>query len=277
MIPTAYAVSKRHRMLWATMNFIADTDPVTVRTKSWDRAVIKASVDRRKLILEHKAADQFRAFFREQLEQVREAGMSQERISQAINSTQEDLESTFVDVYLDTVKNYGPYVARSLGLVTKAPDPFKEPMVRWLRTNAGTRVADINKTTRDRLKRILATGVEAGDSIQEIARRIDDLYLDEIIPDRSMVIARTEVGNAANFASHEAAVQTGVPMEKTWNTLGDEFVRDIHADADGQTVEQDQDFTVGGEFLGWPGDISKGASGANTINCRCFLTWDVIG
>jgi len=145
-----------------------------------------------------------------------------------------------------------------------------------LRDNAASRVADINKTTREALKKVLAEGVEAGSSLQEIAHSIDDLYLDEIIPDRSMVIARTEVGNAANFASNQAAQATGVPMEKTWNSLGDAFVREDHADADGQTVEMDQDFQVGGEYLAYPGDISRGASAGNVINCRCFVTYDTM-
>jgi uncharacterized protein with gpF-like domain len=149
-------------------------------------------------------------------------------------------------------------------------------MLEWLRRFAAERVSGINETTRDQIQGIIADGTEAGDSLQEIARSLDDLYLDEIIPDRSMVIARTEVGNAANFASHEAAVQAGVPLKKTWNTLGDEFVREIHAEADGQTVGQDEPFEVGGERLQWPGDISMGASADNVINCRCFLTYDTV-
>jgi uncharacterized protein with gpF-like domain len=277
LIPSAYAVSKRHRILWATMNFLADRDTVGTRTRKWDRAVIKATVDRRKLILEHKAADMFRDFFEHQHEFVKEAGLSEDKITAALGATRDDLESTYKDVMLLTVQNYGPWVLGHLDATMKAPDPFAAPMVDWLREFAASRVADINKTTRDRLKLIIARGVEAGDSVEEIARGIDGLYLDEIIPDRSMTIARTEVGNAANFASNQAAQATGLPMEKTWNSLGDTFVREDHADADGQTVEQDQDFEIGGEYLGWPGDISKGATAGNVINCRCFITWDVVG
>ena len=258
------------------MNFLNNRSPVGIRTKAWDRAVIKAVVDRRKLILEHKAADMLRDFFTEQHAHVMAAGMSWERIDRALAITRDDLEATYNTVCLMTAQDYGPWAARHLDTVMKAPDPFREPMVNWLRANAASRVADINATTRKALRGILAAGTEAGDSLQEIARTIDDLYLDEIIPDRSMTIARTEVGNAANFASHEAAQASGVPMEKTWNTLGDGFVRESHADADGQTVEQDQDFEEGGSYLGWPGDISKGAPAEEVVNCRCFLTWEVL-
>lgn len=274
MIPSAYRVSKRHRILWATMKFIVERDVVGPRTKRYDRAVIKSTVDRRKLILEHQGADMLRDFFRRQHEHVKSAGIREDLIDQALGTTRDDLERVYSDVCLMSAGNYGPWVLRHLDATMKAPDPFVAPMTDWLRQNAATRVAGINKTTRDDLRDIIADGVTNGDSIQEIARAIDSLYLDQIIPDRSMTIARTEVGNAANFASNEAAQATGVPMEKTWNTLGDAFVREDHADADGQTVEQDQDFTVGGEYLGWPGDISKGATAGNVINCRCFITWD---
>lgn len=274
MIPSAYAVSKRHRILWATMNFLADRDTTSTRTKAHDRAVIKVAVDRRKLILEHKAADMFRDFFDYQHDFVKDAGISLDLIDQALGQTRDDLEETYKNVCLLTAGNYGPWVLGHLDATMKAPDPFVAPMVEWVRQNAASRVAGINKTTRDSLREIIADGITAGDTVETISRAIDDLYLDQIIPDRSMTIARTEVGNAANFASNEAAQATGVPMEKTWNSLGDAFVRESHADADGQTVEQDQDFVVGGEYLGWPGDISKGASAENVINCRCFITWD---
>lgn len=275
MIPSAYTVSAKHRVLWATMNFLAEHDPVGIRTRKWDRPLIKATVDRRKLILEHRAADEFADVFRAQLDSVKSALGNKVAVERAIQAHRDELERAYWKVYMDTASSYGPWAAAHLDAVMKAPDPFRAPMINWLLRFAASRVADINTTTREKIQGILAAGTEAGDSIEETARNLDALMLDEIIPNRSMTIARTEVGNAANFASHEAATASGVRMEKTWNSLGDSFVRDDHADADGQTVADDEDFEVGGEYMGWPGDISKGASAGNVINCRCFLTWDV--
>jgi len=274
VIPTAYRVSKRHKVLWATMKFMAANDPVGLRTKKWDRAVIKATVDRRKLMLEHSAADAFGDFFEEQRKAVQRALPSRLRVFQAVKGTVGGLAETYKNVVLDVASSYGPWAASHFGLIAKAPDPFREPMIEWIRQNAATRVAGINQTTREQIRDILAEATEEGDSVQEIARSLDDLYLDDIIPNRSMTIARTEVGNAANFASHEAATQLGVPMKKTWNTLGDAFVRDTHADADGQTVKDEEPFEVGEDQLLWPGDISLGAGPEEVINCRCFLTWE---
>ena len=33
-------------------------------------------------------------------------------------------------------------------------------------------------------------------------------------------------------------------------------------------------FNVGGQAMGYPGDISNGASPSNTINCRCAIGYD---
>ena len=57
--------------------------------------------------------------------------------------------------------------------------------------------------------------------------------------------------------------------EKEWNAI---FVRTRaeHAEADGQTVQIDEPFTVGGELLQEPGDSTLGASLWNIINCQCY-------
>ncbi len=59
------------------------------------------------------------------------------------------------------------------------------------------------------------------------------------------------------------------PVQKEWNTVGDERVRRAHANADFQQRDQDKPFNVGGEQLKYPGDTSLGASLGNIINCRC--------
>jgi hypothetical protein len=274
MIPSAYLVSQKSRVLFATMQFLSERSPVGPRTRRWDPAVIKSAVDRRKLILEHQAADEFATFFRSQLDRVKAAGLGNKaHVDRAIHGGRDALEAVYSKVCLDTAASYGPWVAQHLDVLTKADDAFKDPMVDWLRQNAASRVADINATTRERIKNIIADGTDQGLGSDGIASLLDDLYLEAIIPSRSMTIARTEVGNAANWASQHAATEAGVPMRKTWLSMGDEFVRDDHADADGQTVDDDEAFDVGGEQLQWPGDISLGASAGNVINCRCALTW----
>lgn len=146
-----------------------------------------------------------------------------------------------------------------------------ESIVRRLLAVAGTKVKGINETTMKMLRVALAEGVADGESIPQLASRIDTLYLDEIIPNRSTVIARTEVLSSANGASHEAASQfvqqTDIQLTKQWLATGDNRTRPTHVDADGQEVGLDEYFEVGGSQLMFPGD-PNGASD-EVIMCRC--------
>jgi hypothetical protein len=66
-------------------------------------------------------------------------------------------------------------------------------------------------------------------------------------------------------------------VEKEWVTAGDEIVRRSpfsHVAADGQKVNIDESFNVGGELLRIPGDTSQGASLSNVLGCRCASVRD---
>lgn len=56
---------------------------------------------------------------------------------------------------------------------------------------------------------------------------------------------------------------------RRWVTMHDDRVRDTHRAADGQTVGLDEEFTVGGASLRYPGDRLGPAS--EVINCRCII------
>lgn len=56
---------------------------------------------------------------------------------------------------------------------------------------------------------------------------------------------------------------------KTWETFGDDKVRDAHQEANGQRQLITSPFIVGGEQMMYPRDTALGASIWNWINCRC--------
>jgi len=127
---------------------------------------------------------------------------------------------------------------------------------------------EIAATTLRRVSEVVAAGTRTGLSIPEIAEELDTLYLDEIIPNRSTVIARTETIRATNFGGQQAAKATGLNLTKTWlATVTDDRTRDAHRHANGQTVPIDHPYLVGDEELMYPGDPAGSAS--NTIQCRC--------
>ena len=146
---------------------------------------------------------------------------------------------------------------------------------------AATRTADlvtlIDDTTRREIRDLMGDSFRQGLSIPNIAARIDQLYLDEIIPNRSTVIARTEAIRSSNYGNLKAAEGTGLTLTKRWVATRDLRTREGHWNADGQTVPLDATFKVAAELgfpledLDFPGDPN--GSAANTIQCRCTMTY----
>jgi uncharacterized protein with gpF-like domain len=66
-------------------------------------------------------------------------------------------------------------------------------------------------------------------------------------------------------------------MRKEWVSAQDERTRTSppdefdHIEADGQVVDMNEAFTVGGEQMMFPGD--PGGSAGNIINCRCAVVY----
>jgi hypothetical protein len=93
---------------------------------------------------------------------------------------------------------------------------------------------------------------------------------------RTETIAITETQNvyqtakqiSSGFVANKLS-EVGHTMQKRWNATLDQKTRIAHANAHGQRVPTEQLYTVGGEYLMFPGDTSHGATLENIINCRC--------
>ncbi len=152
-------------------------------------------------------------------------------------------------------------------------DLWQEEIRVWLRANSTTRILGIIDTSIRRVQKEITLGIDAGEGIPQIAKRL--LGLKKInTPARAKLIARTETISASNLGSHAAAKAVQIPLKKEWVATPDERVRDTHADADGQIVDgMDSAFQVDGEELLFPGDTSLGATGMNIFNCRCTVVY----
>ena len=122
------------------------------------------------------------------------------------------------------------------------------------------------------IKKHVTSGILQGKSVYKIA---DDLQKDLTNMERASAIrtARTAVTSAQNGGRQDtmnAAAKMGIKLRKRWVSAKDMRVRDAHGKADGQTVNTDEPFIVGGEKLMFPGDTSS-ASGWNLYNCRCGM------
>lgn len=84
-------------------------------------------------------------------------------------------------------------------------------------------------------------------------------------------IARTESTGAYNFAALSTLAEDGAKYKK-WMVTEDSRTRPSHAAADGQSVEMDKPFTVGGASMQMPCDPT--APAREVVNCRCTIVGD---
>ena len=82
-------------------------------------------------------------------------------------------------------------------------------------------------------------------------------------------LVRTESTRIANYAMQVSANElfAGRKIMKQWMASLDGREREWHGIANGQIVENDKNFIVGGESMPRPGE----GSGRNVINCRCSV------
>lgn len=179
-----------------------------------------------------------------------------------------------------TMEDFGGDVADTLNGTSKQvkadetdPDAvvvtfdIEDPAIQELIEDQVNRLTLVNDTTYDAIKATLAEGVGEGESITKLAKRIEAVF-SEASRVRSEMIARTEVLGASNAAAVQAAKGAGIEgLRKTWLSTSDKRTRDDHRDANGQTVDLDEKFTVGGSAMDHPGDPAAPAE--QTIRCRC--------
>jgi len=131
-------------------------------------------------------------------------------------------------------------------------------------------------TTRmaNRISKLIEQGRADNLTLPEITKLVSSKFL-PISRSRAALIARTETHNAASFANHSyhQTVQSdlGIKMMKKWVATNDGRTRPTHASANGQIVDMNEDFTVGGVPMGYAGDSKGGV--ANVINCRCVIIY----
>lgn len=126
-------------------------------------------------------------------------------------------------------------------------------------------VLPISATTKDHIMAVMKRGIDEGWSIEQIVNEIErEDYLDG----RVRRIVRTEANRAINYGNELAADKFDYKTQKRWVAVHDDRTRMAHLEADGQTVDQNGVYSVGGEQMEFPGDPN--ASPENTINCRCF-------
>lgn len=169
-----------------------------------------------------------------------------------------------------TVSSFGQTMTNTLGDIDFS---IADPRVsEFLGTRSVSRIRTfVDSTTRNRLRKSLVDGLAAGETTDDIAKRINKVF-DGASSNRAKVIARTETVRAANFGSQEGMAQAGVER-KQWLSSRGPNVRDSHSvglGLDGHVVEIRSNFKspVTGAEGPHPGDLG---TAADDVNCVCTL------
>lgn len=126
--------------------------------------------------------------------------------------------------------------------------------------NRVNKITGINDTVYNEIKLNLYEGLKAGESTDQIAKRIKGVY--NMASTRAKTISRTETGGIINDSTAAEYEKKGV---KRISWAGG--TRQSHAKVNGTTVSYGEEFANG---LKYPGDSSgSGSTAKNLINCRC--------
>ena len=134
----------------------------------------------------------------------------------------------------------------------------------WIKLRSLTLAKSINKTTLEALRNELSLGFEAGESIQQLTKRIEGYFTDNAKV-RAETISRTETIAAANRGANDRYQKEGV-QKKEWFSAPD--ARPSHLEANGQIVPINAEFRVGADSMQGPG---QGSDPSENINCRCTI------
>jgi len=122
----------------------------------------------------------------------------------------------------------------------------------------------------------ITQGILTGESIPKIADRLQnvtDMNRNSAI--RNARTAITGAENAGRIESYHYAESIGITLQKEWLATLDDRTRDEHRDLDGQRVDVDEPFRVGGDEIMFPGDPN--AEGYLVYGGRCTLVSSIEG
>lgn len=165
----------------------------------------------------------------------------------------------------DGLRSWGQQALSQIGSTLSFD--MQNPLVRQLMDESGKRIVGVTDTTRDQLRATMRAGVEAGEGIDAIARRVRETF-DLADSSRSRTIARTEVLGTANGGNFVAWKMSGVVASKRWIHNQSADPRPAHQALDGVEVGIDGRWSANGHTAPHPGGFGVAEE---DINCRCGM------
>lgn len=137
-------------------------------------------------------------------------------------------------------------------------------------------VPAMNNTAADHMLRSFQRAIESGETpaeramlVKEVSKQAANGEEGPFSMTRAVRVSRTISTAAANGGKLEGWKQSGLVKKKRWRAANNKRTRKDHREANGQTVDIDKPFRVGGEKLMHPGDPAGSAN--QIVNCRCTM------
>lgn len=193
------------------------------------------------------------------------------KVEDALNP--EGWKTFLTAVYLDIAEDFATAAQDGFKAInpgyTKG-DGWLKLVLAYVKKTSGLKIKQIEETTLEGVKSIIAKAQAEGLTMAEAAKLIGQFFDS---PSRAMLIARTEVGAASCAGTNSFAKDAGMDNH-IWLCAGDELSRQWHIDYNATAVPMSEPFEVPNdqgdlERMWFPLDSSEGASGANICNCRC--------
>jgi HK97 family phage portal protein len=159
-------------------------------------------------------------------------------------------------------------VAKAGASVGVSFNQLQPGLLEYVERHAAELITGVTDTTKDKVARAIRDGLESGDGIRGIAKRVE--ASGAFSRDRAKLIATTEVTTVRNGAALESmesyAERTGLTTTKTWINSADSKVRPEHLN---------HPIGVGGEKRKVNETFSNGLKAPGEPGCRCSLLFDV--
>lgn len=137
-------------------------------------------------------------------------------------------------------------------------------------------VPAMNETSAGHMLRAFKRAIEQGKTpaeratlVKEVSKQAAKGEEGPFSMNRAVTISRTLLTAAANGGKLEGWKQSGLVKKKRWRAANNNRTRKDHREANGQTVDIDKPFRVGGEKLMYPGDPAGSAK--QIVKCRCTM------
>lgn len=166
-------------------------------------------------------------------------------------------------------KKFAGDFLRDLNKLSSEVSRFDEIMLVFSKRLAFNRTMLISGTTEEMIFDIIDKGIVTQLTTLEIAEDIVKRAGGAIASQRAKIISITETHIIANQANLAVGLDTDIVEKKEWISTEDERTRPEHSQANGQIVNKNMPFIIGGEEMTSPGDPN--ASAKNVVNCRCTM------